>query len=137
MPLIFTAEQMQRPMLANRSRLESDLLQHLLEFRPQLFVTYPMPYLHWVVRDTLDIAAPFALNDVEALRVFLQLRFDIAPGFWREPAIAAVLGRRDLAPMARWAELATEPYGDAWLRAGQYRSAGEWRERFWVDGQAA
>ena len=68
-----------------------------------------MPYLHFVVRDTLDIAAPFALNDVEALRTFLQLRLDIAPGFWREPAIAAVLGRRDLAPMARWALLATDP----------------------------
>ena len=133
MLLIFTAEQMQRPLLANRSRFESDLLQHLLEFRAELFATYPMPYLHFVVRDTLDIAAPFRLNDVEALRVFLQLRFDIAPGFWREPEIAATLGRRDLAPMARWALLATDQFGDAWLRAAQYRSAGEWRERFWVE----
>jgi hypothetical protein len=83
------------------------------------------------VGDTLDIAATFALDDVEALRVFLQLRFDIAPGFYREPDIAAVLGRRGLAPMARWAVLANEPYGDAWLRAGLYQGAGEWRERFW------
>jgi hypothetical protein len=129
--LIFSAEQMNRPLLANRSRLEADLLQHLLELRPALFEAYPLPYLHWLVQDTLDIAAPFGLDDVEALRVFLQLRFDIAPGFWREPEIAAVLRRRELAPMARWKVLANEPYGDAWLRAAQYDSAGEWRERYW------
>lgn len=63
--------------------------------------------------------------------MFLQLRFDIAPGFYREPAIAAMLGRRELAPMARWAMLAQEPYGDAWLNAAQYQGAGEWRERYW------
>ena len=39
MPLIFSAEQMQRPLLGNRGRLESDLLQHLLEFRAELFAT--------------------------------------------------------------------------------------------------
>ena len=128
---IFTAEQMNRSLLANRSRLESDLLQHLLEFRPRLFEQYPLPYLHWLVQDTLDIAAPFVLDDPMALRVFLQLRFDIAPGFYREPAIAAMLRRRDLAPMARWQKLSGEPFGDAWLRAGQYQGAGEWRERFW------
>ncbi len=129
--LTFTAEQMNRLALANRSRLETDLLQHLLEVRPRLFELYPMPYLHWVVQDTLDIAATFGLADVEALRVFLQLRFDVAPGFWREPAIAQVLSRRDLAPMARWQALSQEPFGDAWLRAAQYQGAGEWRERFW------
>jgi hypothetical protein len=127
----FSAEQMNRLALSNRPRLEADLLQHLLEVRPRLFELYPLPYLHWVVQDTLDIAAGFGLADVEALRVFLQLRFDIAPGFYREPAIARVLGRGDLAPMARWEVLAQEPYGDAWLRAGQYQGAGEWRERFW------
>lgn len=129
--LTFTAEQMNRLALSNRSRLEADLLQHLLEFRPRLFEIYPMPYLHWVVQDTLDIGATFGLADVEALRVFLQLRFDVAPGFWREPAIAHVLDRRDLAPMARWQELSGEPFGDAWLRAARYQGAGEWRERFW------
>jgi hypothetical protein len=129
--LMMTAEQMNRLALSNRSRLETDLLQHLLEFRPKLFETYPMPYLHWVVQDTLDIAAGFGLADVEALRVFVQLRFDVAPGFWREPAIAQVLGRRDLPPMARWQMLSEEPFGDAWLRAAQYQGAGEWRERYW------
>ena len=129
--LIFSAEQMNRPLLANRSRLEADLLQHLLALRPALFEAYPVPYLHWVVQDTLDIAATFGLDDVVALRVFLQLRFDIAPGFWREPSIADVLGRRALAPMARWQRLSEEPFGDAWLRAAQYQGAGEWRERFW------
>jgi hypothetical protein len=129
--LTFTAEQMNRLALSNRSRLETDLLQHLLEVRPRLFELYPMPYLHWVVQDTLDVAATFGLADVEALRVFLQLRFDVAPGFWREPAIAQVLNRRDLAPMARWQALSQEPFGDAWLRAAHHQGAGEWRERYW------
>lgn len=79
----------------------ADLLQHLAEYRPAVIAAYPLPYLQWVVNDTLDLAQPFGLDDVPALRAFLQLRFDIAPGFYKQAEIAEVLNRRDVAPMAR------------------------------------
>lgn len=129
--LIVTVAQMQQPLLADRPRLEGDLLCHLAEYRPALFEAYPRSYLEWVVHDTVDEAAPFALDDVQALRVFLQLRFDIAPGFYRQPEIAAVLRHKRLSGMKRWERLADPSFGAAWVEAQQFVGAKEWRSRYW------
>ena len=129
--LQFTNAQMQRPVLADRPRLDKDLLEHLADVKPELFRAYPLPYLQWVAHDTVDLAAPFDLQDVFALRVFLRLRFEVAPGFFRQPQIAATLGDRTLAPMKRWERLSMPPFGDAWLEARQFDGAGEWRARYW------
>lgn len=126
-----TDDTWQAPLLADRRLLEADLLQLLAQRRPRVFSAYPAGYLRWLVADTLFIAAPFALDDVEALRTFLLMRFDIAPGFWRQPEIAGVLRDASLAPMARWEALAQEPFGQAWLDAARFDGAREWRERFW------
>jgi hypothetical protein len=106
----------------------------LIEFKPEVVRAYPLPYIRWLVRDTLDLAAAFQLQSVPALRVFLQLRFDIAPGFFKEAAIAGVLADRGLQPMARWSRLAQPEFGDAWLRARTFSGADEWRARFWQAG---
>jgi hypothetical protein len=128
---IVTVAQMQQPLLADRRRLEADLLCHLAEYRPDLFAAYPRSYLEWLVHDTVDEATPFGLDDVQALRVFLQLRFEIAPGFYRQPEIAAVLGRRRLPPMKRWERLAEPSFGEAWVAARQFAGPKEWRARYW------
>jgi hypothetical protein len=133
MPLVFTAEQVERPVLADRGALRRDLLEHLLAVRPKLFRIYPLPYLRWVVDDTITLAAPFGLQSVPAQRMFLQLRFDIAPGFYKEPAIADVLADQALEPMARWEKLGTEEFGDAWLQATARDGSDEWRARFWTE----
>ena len=130
--LHFSDAQIQAMLLADRQRLQLDTLESLAKVGPAIFEAYPTHYLLWVVQDTLTLAAPFRLHDVYALRVFLQLRFDIAPGFWRQPQIGAVLGDQGLAPMARWARLAQEPFGQAWLEAAEYDSAAEWRANLWV-----
>lgn len=128
---IVTVAQMEGPLRSDRTRLEADLLCHLAEHRPRLFDAYPRSYLEWVVHDTVDLAAPFRLDEVHALRVFLQLRFDIAPGFFRQPEIAAVLGRHRLPAMRRWERLADPSYGDAWVAARQFAGAKEWRAHYW------
>ena len=133
MPLVFTAEQMERPMFGDRSAMRRDLLEHLLEVRPALFKIYSLPYLRWVVNDTLNLAAPFGLRSVPAQRMFLQMRFDMAPGFYKEPAIADALKDTSLEPMARWQRLTNEEFGDAWLRAQARNGADEWRANFWTE----
>lgn len=127
----FTKAPPQAPVLTERARLVKDIELHLVEFRPELFEIFPRPYLGWVINDGVEIASHFKLNDVEALRVFVRLRWDIAPGFYKQPTIAAVLSRTELSGMARFEELASERYADDWIAAARFNDAREWRARFW------
>jgi hypothetical protein len=124
---------MQFGLLDNRPRLESDLLNNLARARPALFDLYPLPYLRWIVHDTLDIAAPWHFDDVYALRTFLLLRFDIAPGLHKPPRIAAVLQDRNLGSMQRWERLAQPEFADAWLDALRFNGPAEWRAGYWKE----
>ena len=131
MPLRFTTAQIDAPLLADPLLLQRELLGHLLEARPGLRACYPLPYLPWVVLDSTRLAAPFRFDVVAAHRTFLVLRFDVAPGFFRQADIARVLSDTRLESMARWELLATPAYGDAWLQARTFDGSGEWRHAFW------
>lgn len=48
----------------------------------------PLAYLQWVVRDSMKLATPFRFDVVAAYRMFLLLRFDIAPGFLKQADIS-------------------------------------------------
>ncbi|MBL8472112.1 MAG: hypothetical protein KF778_05675 [Rhodocyclaceae bacterium] len=123
--------QLQDHLLADRERLANDLVAHLREVKPALFLCYPLPYLHWVACDSLLVSEPFRLDDVYALRTFFRLRFEIAPGFYKEPRIAAVLRDASLAGIQRFERLAQPEFSDAWLAAQQFDGPIEWRSRYW------
>jgi hypothetical protein len=129
--LRLTEAQMHALTLNIRPALLFDLEQHLRQRRPDLFRIHGTGYLRWVIYDTVELAAPFRIDDVYSLRAFLTLRFSIAPGFYKQPRIAAVLAQTGRPAAERMAELATEPYAEAWLDAHRFDSPREWRERLW------
>ena len=126
-------EKVNKLILPHRDLLIEDIEDHLLEYRPEIGRAYPRPYLRWVINDSLDIAATFELDDVQMLRVFVRLRWEIAPGFYKQPDIARVLANRDLTAEQRFETLAAEAYAAAWEDAGRYAGPEEWRSRFWSD----
>jgi hypothetical protein len=127
------AAQIEAILLGNRTTLIADLEAFLARCCPHVVRAYPRPYLRWVIGDGLDIALRMGLDDVHVLRVFTRLRWDIAPGFYKQPAIAAVLGDVALAPAERLARLATDEFAAAWDEARRFDSPAEWRARFWQD----
>ncbi|MFN7571749.1 MAG: DUF4123 domain-containing protein [Betaproteobacteria bacterium] len=129
--LTFSEAQMHALTLRLPAALLFDLEQFLRGARPQLFDCYPGGYLRWVIQDTVALAAPFRIDDVYSLRAFLALRFSSAPGFFKEPRIAAVLAQTARPAAERLAELATEPYAQAWVDAQRFDGAREWRGRLW------
>jgi len=133
MTLRFTTAQIDAPVLADPRLLERELLTHLLEARPRLRACYPLPYLRWTVRDSMKLAAPFRFEVVAAYRMFLLLRFDVAPGFFKQADIARALADARVPAMDRWARLGEPEFGDAWLQAREFDGAGEWRTAFWND----
>jgi hypothetical protein len=133
MALRFTTAQIDAPLLADPRLLERELFVHLLEARPQLRECYPLPYLRWVVRESMRLAAPLRFETVAAYRIFLLLRFDVAPGFFKQADIARVLSDFRIDAMARWERLTEPGYGDAWLQARRFDGAAEWRSAFWSE----
>lgn len=131
--LTLRRDQINTMVLANRPLLIQDIEDYLSEFRPHIVAAYPRPYLRWVINDAVDIALGLGIDDVRMLRVFVRLRWDIAPGFYKQPDLAAVLADRARSPVERFATLATDAYADAWTDAERYDGPQEWRERFWVD----
>lgn len=119
-------------LLANdRPRLRRDLAAHLFAVHPKLFDIYPTPYLMALIDDSIDLAQGLGVRDVQAIRVFLQLRWDVAPGFYLQPEIASGLRRYAHLGMGCWERLSQPDWGDAWLAAHEYDQPQHWRERLW------
>lgn len=113
--------------------LVADIERHLREFRPQVVAAYPRPYLRWVIEDSAALAIGFGIDDVQMVRVFVRLRWDIAPGYFKQPQIAAVLADRSLSAVQRFERLASADFASAWADALRYDDPAEWRGRFWGD----
>lgn len=124
-------DQINASLLADRPALRRDLAIHLMEVRPRLFDIHPAPYLMALIDDSIELALGFGLRDVQALRVFLQLRWDVAPGFYLQPRIAAGLRQHARLGMGCWERLSQPEWGDAWLAAHDYDEPRHWRERLW------
>lgn len=69
----------------------------------------------------------FGLNEIAALRLFVRLRWEIAPGFYREPTIAAALADKSLRPIERFEALMTSDTDHVWLDAMAYDGPAYWR----------
>jgi len=89
------------------------------EVRPNLRACCPLPYLRWVVQDSMTLAMSF--------------RFDLAPGYFKQVDIARVLADMRLGAMDRRQHLTRPRYGDAWLEARAFDGRVEWRPAFWKE----
>lgn len=121
--------------LSQRNMLMRDIEEHLVEHRPDINSIYPRPYLLWVINDSIEIASQFRLDDVYSMRLFVRLRWEIAPGFYRQPQIAHVLSQTGRTAEDRLKELATERFAKAWEDAQRLNEPHEWRARFWRDDE--
>ena len=119
--------------LNRREMLIKDIEEHLAEYRPDLASAYPRPYLLWAINDSIEIASQFRIDDVFSMRLFVRLRWDIAPGFYKQPQIARVLSQERRTAEDRFEELASEWFAEAWEEAQKFDDPEEWRTRFWRD----
>ena len=118
--------------LSSRPLLIYEIEQHLIEFRPDILRIYPRPYLRWLINDSIELAQPFNIDNAYMMRLFVRLRWDIAPGFYRQAHIASVLAQTTRPSEDRFAELTGPAYASAWEDARKFNGAREWREHFWI-----
>jgi hypothetical protein len=65
------------------------------------------------------------------MRPFVHLRWAIAPGFYKQPAISIVLSQKDRSAQSRFEELVEDRFADSWEDAKRFDDPAEWREGLW------
>lgn len=125
--------QMQSALLRDEDALVADVIEYLGELRPQILRAYPQGYFIALIRESVRLAQAHRMDDVEHVRLFVDLRWQIAAGWFREPEINAVLQRVDLCAADRFALLVTPAYDMAWSRAEKLDSPAQWRGAFWTE----
>jgi uncharacterized protein YfaA (DUF2138 family) len=101
MVLTFSRRQSEAPLLFDRQALIEDMMQHLAERFPAMVAVMPRGALQARINDSIRIALSFRIGDVAHLRFFTALRWDLAPGFYRQPAIRTVLADLNRSERAR------------------------------------
>lgn len=121
--------------MKDRNLLFKDIIEYFEESLPTIIQAYPIGYFNWLIDDSIFIAEQFSIDDVYSMRLFIQLRWDIAPGFYKQPSLAQILNKTKLSAEQRFEILATDDYADAWTEAKKITGDKEWRERFWDEQQ--
>jgi hypothetical protein len=89
--LEFSKAQAEAPLLLDRQALIDDIEEHLASEYPNMVAVVPRGYLWAVINDSIRLALWFRLTDVENIRFFTALRWEVAPGYYREPRIWKIL----------------------------------------------
>ncbi|MBT0957863.1 hypothetical protein IV417_10715 [Alphaproteobacteria bacterium KMM 3653] len=127
--------QIEQPLLADRAALVEDIIEHLEECLPKVVAAYPLGYLQGIVNESIKIALDFNITDTVYLRMFTDLRWRIAPGWYKQPQINAVLADRATSAEARFDILMTPRFDSAWEEACDYEGPQEWRGHLWEPAQ--
>lgn len=128
MPSTFTKKQMGAPILKDRSALIADVVEHLHETTPHVIKAYPPGYLLGIINESLNIAVDeLCIDDVVYLRLFVDLRWRIAAGWFRQPAINAVLSDTTQSTEHRFATITGEAFDACWDEAEALDGPEEWR----------
>lgn len=108
--------------------LTRDVIMHLSDNLPHVITPYPPGYFVALVRHSATFARDhFGLNEIAAIRLFVRLRWEIAPGFYKEPTIAASLANTSLRAIDRFEALMTPQTEHVWLDAMAFDGPAYWR----------
>jgi hypothetical protein len=89
--LRFSKRQAEAPLHLDRQALINDIEEHLAREFPQMVAVVPRGYLWAIINESIRLALWFRIVDVEHIRFFTTLRWELAPGFYREPHIWKIL----------------------------------------------
>lgn len=119
------------PTVQDDIALTKDVVGHLEEHLPDVVRAYPAGYFIGLVGHSARIARDrFVLNESAAIRLFVRLRWEIAPGYYHHPTISAALSDQKLRPIDRFEKLLEQDNGQVWLDAMEYDGEAFWRGEY-------
>lgn len=127
-------KQMAAPLMADEDALVGDVIEYLSDRRPETVAAYPPGYFVGLVRESIRLARRHGMDDVEHIRLFIDLRWEIAAGWFRQPQIAEVLSRPGQTGAQRFAVLTQPAYDLAWDAAEDLDGPDHWRGDLWSGG---
>jgi len=116
------------PVVRDDVALTQDVIEHLSGFLPAIITAYPPGYLIAIVRHSATFARDhFGLDEIAAVRMFVRMRWEIAPGFYKHPEIAAQLSDQSMRPIDRFEALLAPEKEHVWADAMIYDGPAYWR----------
>ncbi|MGL4321655.1 MAG: hypothetical protein ACRCS3_12405 [Paracoccaceae bacterium] len=120
--------QIHAPILSDDAALTADVLMHLQENMPDVMKAYPPGYFVALVKHSAMIARDtFGLDDVQAIRLFVALRWEVAAGYFHHADIHAALMDKRRPAMARFEYLLSPAMEHVWLDAEAFDGPEYWR----------
>jgi hypothetical protein len=120
--------QIHAPTLGDDSALTADVLMHLQTNMPDVPKAYPPGYFVALVKHSARIARDvYGLDDVQAIRLFVALRWEIGAGYYLHPEIDAALKDKSRPAMARFEYLLSPAMEHVWLDAAAFDGPEYWR----------
>ncbi len=120
--------QIHAPILGDDNALAADVLMHLQQNMPDVPKAYPPGYFVALVKHSALVGRDvFGLDDVQAIRLFVALRWEIAAGYFNHPDIHAALSDKRKTAMARFEYLLSPAMEHVWLDAAAYDGPEYWR----------
>jgi len=127
--LRFNKRQAEAPLLLDRQALIEHLEEHLVERIPSAVAALPRGLLWAMLNETIRIAFWMRIFDVEHLRFFTVLRWEMAPGFYREPRLWRIVANVDRPEAERMEALGNPDLEDAWQAAIAGADPDHWQDR--------
>lgn len=128
-----TLDQLEKPVLEDPDRLVADLLGHLETFHPHVVKAHPRGYLMMILHDSVRIARSFDINDVFNIRIFVDLRWRVAAGWFKEPRLAQILSNQTLSADQKFEIMTKDHMEAAWETAVlDHDTAEDWRGHLWA-----
>lgn len=119
--------QSQAPILLDRQKLIDEIDGYICERHANPTTVIPKGLRHALINESVKIAFAFRIYDVEHLQFFTGLRFEIAPGFFRQPEILAVLSNPETDEDTKLDNLLSADLERAWQQAEDSRDPDDWK----------
>lgn len=126
--LNFSKRQAQAPLLMDRQALVEDLDEWLSERLPSAMAAVPQGTRWSLHNETARLCFRLQIYDVEHLRFLAEMRWTMAPGFYREPRLWAVLADTARPEHERMDALAAPALGEAWDAAVAVADPAHWQD---------
>lgn len=124
--LKFSKRQAEAPLLFDRQALIEHLEEYLAERHSSAIAAMPRGMLWAVLNETIRMAFWLRIHDIEHIRFFATLRWEIAPGFYREPRLWRILAAIERDEAERMEALGDDALEEAWQAAIAASSAEHW-----------
>lgn len=125
-PLSLTRDQMEAPILFNRSKLVKSVLEYLEDEFPNVIHYAHQNVLKENINHGINIAMNYKIFEVNYIYLFLDYMFRFAPGWHKQQHLNNILNNHSLTLEEKFTLMMEPRYENSWEQAIEFNDTTEW-----------